>query len=527
MTNKFNLPESLKPLETLSYNLWFSWNPDARDLFKEIDLDLWREVDRNPVAFLAKASPEKLETFSKDQNYVERLNHVFKRFNTYMERKDTRFNNNYPNLKDQLIAYFSAEYGVHESLPNYAGGLGILAGDHCKAASNLGLPFVAVGLMYKHAYFTQLIDEDGKQTEVYHEINPELLPVSVVRGDDGNPLIVSVPLLDREIYLKIWEARVGRNSLYLLDTTVSLNSDEDKDIIHSLYGGTRDTRIKQEIILGIGGLRALRKMGLNPTVFHMNEGHSAFLGLERLYELINDGMDFKPALEFVRGTTLFTTHTPIPAGNEAFEMDMMKRYFKNFWPELEMSDDYFFDLGRHLNEHQHEHFSLTVLALNLSSMANGVSKLHSEVSKEMWQKVYPGLPVPEIPIGYVTNGIHTESWLNREMIRLFDEYMGADWRDHIHEESYWDRIFDIPDDVFWKTMLKMKSTMNEHLKRLYQEQLNRLDGTKHNYPATDEVLSNDILTIGFARRFAPYKRATLMFQDLERLKKIVNDQDRP
>ncbi len=527
MTNKFNLPESLKSLETLAYNLWFSWNPEARDLFKEIDLDLWRSVDRNPVAFLAKASLEKLEAFSNDQNFVNGLNHVFNRFNTYMERKDTRFINNYPNLKDQLIAYFSAEYGVHESLPNYAGGLGILAGDHCKAASNLGLPFVAVGLMYKHAYFTQLIDENGKQQEVYHEINPELLPVSLVRGEDGNPLIVSVPLLDREIYLKIWEAKVGRNSLYLLDTTVGMNSDEDKDIIHSLYGGTRDTRIKQEIILGIGGLRALRKMGLNPTVFHMNEGHSAFLGLGRLYELMNEGMDFKPALEFVRGTTLFTTHTPIPAGNEAFEMDMMKRYFKNFWPALEMSDDYFFDLGRHLNEHQHEQFSLTVLALNLSSMANGVSKLHSEVSREMWQKVYPGIPVPEVPIGYVTNGIHTESWLNREMIRLFDEYMSADWRDHIHEESYWDRIFDIPDEIFWKTMLKMKSTMTEHLKRLYQEQLTRLGGTDHNFPSTEEVLNDDILTIGFARRFAPYKRATLMFQDLERLKKIVNDQDRP
>jgi starch phosphorylase len=522
MKNSFKLPEKLLPLGELAYNLWFSWNPDARDLYKDIDPDLWRASDRNPVYFLQNIEPSKLQKWANDDTYLQKMEKVYHRFTKYMESSQTRFHKNYPNLNTQLVAYFSAEYGLHESLPNYAGGLGILAGDHCKTASDLGIPFVAVGLMYKHAYFNQYIDETGRQQEEYKELIPPNLPVQLVKDDNNNPLIVSVPILDHDVYIKIWEAKVGRISLYLLDTTVDGNTEEDKDIIHSLYGGTRDTRIKQEIILGIGGLRALRKMNLTPTVFHMNEGHSAFLGLERLYELMDEGMSFKLALEFVRSTTLFTTHTPIPAGNEAFEFEMMERYFKNFWPELEISDDYFFDLGRNVNIHQHENFSLTILALNLSYMANGVSKLHGEVSRKMWQKVYPGIPTPEVPIGHVTNGIHTESWLHREMISLFDEYVGEDWRNHIHNEQYWDKVLEIPDDIFWETMKKIKKNMSISLKRRYKDRLDRIDGSKHSLPATEDVLDDSILSIGFARRFAPYKRATLLFRDKERLKRILN-----
>ncbi len=526
METSFSVPASLKPFEELAYNLWFSWNPDARDLFREIDLELWRSVERNPVAFLKRIDPAKLESFAANEDFVNRLNTVYSRFRAYLKSTNTRFHNNYPTLKDQVIAYFSAEYGLHESLPNYAGGLGILAGDHCKTASDLGLPFVAVGLMYKHAYFTQSINENGEQLEDYKQLNLEELPVQLVVDEKEHPILVSVPIIDREVFIKIWEVKVGRVRLFLLDTSVDANSDEDKDIIHSLYGGTRDTRIKQEIILGIGGLRALRQMGINPTVFHMNEGHSAFLGLERLYELINEGMDFKPALEFIRSTSLFTTHTPIPAGNEAFEFDMMERYFRNFWPQLEMSDNYFFDLGRNMNIHQHENFSLTILALNMSYMANGVSELHSRVSRHMWQKVYPGVPTPEVPIGYVTNGIHTESWLHREMIKLFDTYLGEDWREHIHEPDFWDKIDDIPDDIYWESMKSMKKNMTDHLRRRYRMQLARY-GDHHGFPAAKEILSEEALTIGFARRFAPYKRATLAFQDRERLKRILNDPERP
>ncbi len=523
----FTLPENLKALEKLAYNLWFSWNPDARDIFRSIDLQLWREKGRNPVAFLRNVDSKILEEKAADPAFVEKVDKVYKRFTDYMGSAKTRFNESHPNLSDQLIAYFSAEYGLHESLPNYAGGLGILAGDHCKTASDLGLPFVAVGLMYKHAYFTQYINENGEQLEEFKELVHEELPIELVKTKDDKPLLVSVPLLDHDVYLQIWQVNVGRIKLFLLDTGVDKNATEDQEIIHSLYGGSRDTRMKQEIILGIGGLRALRKMNLNPTVFHMNEGHSAFLGLERLYELMNEGMDFKPALEFVRSTTLFTTHTPIPAGNEAFEFDMMERYFKNMWPQLEMSDDFFFDLGRNVNEHQHENFSLTILALNLSYMANGVSKLHSKVSREMWSVVYPGVPTSEVPIQHVTNGIHTESWLHREMIRLFDEYLGSDWRGHLHEQSYWEKVFAIPDEVWWKAMQKMKQDMSQHLRRRYSEQLDRYASKRSGFPPPDSILDENGLMIGFARRFAPYKRANLIFKDKKRIAKILNDPERP
>jgi starch phosphorylase len=381
--------------------------------------------------------------------------------------------------------------------------------------------------MYKHAYFHQQIDQYGNQIEIYSELNLAHLPIRLVMNGENEPLLVSVPLLDHEVFLKIWEVKSGRVSLFLLDTTVDKNSDEDKDIIHSLYGGSRDTRIRQEIILGIGGIRALRKMGINPTIFHMNEGHSAFLGLERMTELMNEGMDYKTALRYVRTSTLFTTHTPIPAGNEAFEFDMMDKYFKNFWPELEISHEKFFDLGRNTNIHQHENFSLTILALNLSSQANGVSKLHGEVSRGMWQKVWPGIPTQEVPIGHITNGVHTFTWLHREMIRLFDKYMGLEWRDNIRDQNYWDKIFDIPNEVFWDIMKRMKDDMIDHLRRHYEWRIERYGENYGGYPATEDILRRNILTIGFARRFAPYKRALLIFRDLDRIKKIINDPQKP
>ncbi len=523
----FQLPKSIEKLGDLAYNLWFSWNPDVRDLFREIDIELWRKCGRNPVEFLQKVDPQKLQSAADDSSFVGKLQKSWDAFTAYMEQADTAYRKNYPKMLDHTIAYFSAEYGVHESLPNYAGGLGILAGDHAKSASDLDLPLVAVGLMYKHAYFMQQIDREGQQVEIYHKLNHERLPICPVKDEHGEPLLVSVPLLDHDVFIKIWEAKVGRVSIFLLDTTVEQNSEEDRNIIHSLYGGSRDTRIRQEIILGIGGLRALRKMGLNPSVFHMNEGHSAFLGLERLYEYLNEGMDFKTALELVRATSVFTTHTPIPAGNEAFDFDMMEKYFKDFWPKLEISHEKFFDLGRNTNIHQHENFSLTILALNLSGMANGVSKLHGEVSRRMWQKVFPGIPTKEIPIGHVTNGVHSFTWLHREMIRLFDEHIGKDWREHIRDNQYWDRIFDIPNDVFWETMQKMKKNMVDHVRRYYGYRVERYGEDRAGYPAPEEILQDDILTIGFARRFAPYKRALLSFRDPERLKKILNHSKHP
>lgn len=525
MQKRFNLPSSLEKLENLATNLWFSWNPDVRDLFREIDLELWRSCGRNPVMFLDSVDPKKLERVSSDPSFLERLENSWQKLNQYLNDRQTAFQKNYPKMLDHQIAYFSTEYGIHESVPNYAGGLGVLAGDHTKSASDLGVPFIAVGLMYKHAYFQQQIDADGNQVEIYNELNFDKLPIHLVRDENDEPLRVKVPLQDREIFIKIWEVKVGRISVFLLDTTVDQNSDEDKNIIHSLYGGTRDTRIQQEIILGIGGMRAIRKMGFQPTVFHMNEGHSAFLGLERIYELMNQGMDFKTALEYVRATSVFTTHTPVPAGNEAFEFDLIEKYFKNLWPELEISHDTFFDLGRNTNIHQHENFSLTVLALNLSNQANGVSQLHGEVSRNMWQKVYPGIPTHEIPIGHVTNGIHTFSWLHREMITLFDEHFGLGWRKEIRNQNFWKKIYDIPDEQLWNLKSQMKANMIEHIRRTYKERVERYGDDYAGYPAPDGILDPNILTIGFARRFAPYKRSLLLFRDLDRLKKIINNTD--
>jgi len=527
MAERFKLPPSLEKLGDLATNLWFSWNPDVRDLYREIDLDTWRNCGRNPVKFLERVDPQKIDVFSKNAPYLDKVNKSWDRFNQYLDHKKTTFARNYPKMFDHSIAYFSTEYGIHESLPNYAGGLGVLAGDHTKSASDLGLPFIAVGLMYKHAYFQQEIDAAGNQVEIYEELNFEQLPTHLVTDKKGEPLVVRVPILDHDVFLKIWEVKVGRVSVFLLDSTVDQNSEEDKNIIHSLYGGTRDTRIQQEIILGIGGMRAIRKMGIQPSVFHMNEGHSAFLGLERISELMNKGMDYKTALEFVRSTTVFTTHTPIAAGNEAFEFDMMEKYFKNLWPKLEISHDKFFDLGRNTNIHQHENFSLTILALNLSNQANGVSQLHGEVSRDMWQRVYPGVPISEIPIGHVTNGIHTFSWLHREMIELLDSQFGSGWKEEIRNQQFWDKFYDIPNDVFWTIMRRMKNGMIEHLRQTYQQRIHRYGPDYAGYPIAEDILKPDILTIGFARRFAPYKRSLLFFSDLERLKNIMSNSEKP
>lgn len=527
MVKRFELPPTLEKLGELAINLWFSWNPDVRDLYREIDIDTWRNSGKNPVKFLKMVDPVIIDSFSKDEDFLKKLSVTWDKFKKYIDSKKTPYKTNYPKMLDHSIAYFSAEYGIHESLPNYAGGLGVLAGDHTKTASDLGLPFIAVGLMYKHAYFQQEIDAGGNQVEIYNELNLEQLPIHLVTDDKKEPLVVSIPLLDHQVFLKIWKVEVGRVTVFLLDSTVDQNSDEDKNIIHTLYGGTRDTRIQQEIILGIGGLRAIRKMGIQPSVFHMNEGHSAFLGLERISELMNKGMNYKTALEYVRSTTVFTTHTPIAAGNEAFEFDMIDKYFKNLWPKLEISHEMFFDLGRNTNVHQHETFSLTVLALNLSNQANGVSRLHGEVSRDMWQKVFPGVPISEIPIGHVTNGIHTFTWMHRDIAKLLDDQIGPEWHEEIRNKNFWDKFYDIPNDVLWKMKQGMKNDMIDHVRRMYVQRMDRYGQDRAGYPPAEEILNPDVLTIGFARRFAPYKRSLLFFSDLERLKMIMNNTDKP
>ncbi len=527
MENRKELPEAIRGLQELSQNLWYSWNAEAQELFRTIDAALWDHVEHNPVAFLQDVSQEKLEAATNDPNFVQKLQTVLSAFHNYLQEQNPTFKQHHPDLAQKVVAYFSAEFGVHESLPNYAGGLGILAGDHTKSASDLGLPLVAIGLFYKYAYFTQEIDANGNQIEKYEPVNAERLLLNLVRREDGSPLLIKVFLKDHDVFAKIWRANVGRNIMLFLDSDVEQNSENDRQITSALYGGSRETRIQQEIILGIGGVRALRALHFDPAVCHINEGHSAFSGLERLRELIEQGLSFEEALQFVRNTSLFTTHTPIPAGNEAFEYDLVRTYFASFWPQLKISEDEFLNLGRNVNEHQHVNFSLTVLALNLSSMANGVSKIHGRVSRAMWKHIYPGIPEPEVPIGHITNGVHTETWLHPLMIALFEEHLGSDWRQNIQNPDYWQKVLQIPDGAFWHTMQKMRKEMNEFLRSEYAKRLQRYQGADHGLPAPDEILNPNILTIGFARRFAPYKRATLIFRDPERLKRILNNPERP
>lgn len=527
MENLRKIPKPIIGLQELSQNLWYSWNAEAQQLFAQIDADLWQRTKHNPVAFLQEVANEKLETVAVDANFLQKLQAVLESFHHYLHDPNPPFHDHHPDLAQKIIAYFSAEFGVHESLPNYAGGLGILAGDHAKSSSDLGLPLIAVGLFYKYAYFTQEIDANGNQIEKYLPLNPERLLLNLVLQPDGTPLLIKVFLKDHDVYIKIWRANVGRNIMLFLDSNVDQNSDQDKEITSALYGGSRETRIQQEIILGIGGVRALRALKFDPVVCHMNEGHSAFSGLERLRELIEHGLSFEMALQFVRNTSLFTTHTPIPAGNEAFEYDLVRTYFSSFWPQLKINESEFLSLGRNINEHQHENFMLTVLALNLSSMANGVSKIHGRVSRAMWKHIYPGIPEPEVPIEHITNGVHTETWLHPLMIDLFEKFLGPDWRRNIQNPEYWEKVLDIPDSDFWQTMQNLRKTMAGFLKNEYAKRLQRYQGKDPGLPAADDVLNPDILTIGFARRFAPYKRATLIFRDPERLKRILNNPDRP
>ena len=527
MTARNALPDPLQPLEGLSKNLWFSWNYEALDLFKYIDESLWEECEHNPVLLLQKTPPSRLEALSKEQTFLDKLNTVYQKFQNYLQNHPTAFEKRFPQFKDKIIAYFSAEFGVHEALPNYSGGLGILAGDHLKSASDLGLPLVAVGLFYKYAYFNQEVDEYGNQIEKYDALNPNTLPLTLVRDQNDQPLKISVFLKDHETQVQIWRADVGRIKLFLLDSNVPENTPLDREITNQLYGGTRETRIQQEIILGIGGIRALKALGYEPALIHMNEGHSAFSGLERLRQLLLEGLTFEEALQMVRNSALFTTHTPIPAGNEAFEFDLVRAYFKPFWENLGLSESQFFDLGRNVNEHQHENFSLTVLALNLSNMANGVSKIHGRVSRAMWKQVFPGIPIDEIPIGHITNGIHTETWLHPLMIKLIEKHLGTDWRQNIRNQAYWQKIDQIPDQAFWQTMEAMRKQMADSLRTAYARRLKRFNNRNHHYPPADEILNPNTLTIGFARRFAPYKRATLIFKDPERLKRILNNTQRP
>lgn len=524
-----SLPKELEPLLEITKNFWWCWNQKAVNLLRTIDIDNYDEKDHNPIRILGESSQECFYNMLHDDAAMMNLAEVYDEFKTYMNQETW-----YASLDDsqktenEKIAYFSFEYGLHESLPNYSGGLGILSGDYLKSASDLGLPFIAVGLLYRKGYFRQYLNADGWQQEYDIENDFFNLALEKVLDSNGETMKVDVDLPGRKVYAQIWKANVGRIQLYYLDANIEENSVEDRDITAQLYGGNLETRIQQEILLGIGGIKALKKLGIKPTIYHMNEGHSAFLSLERIRQLmIDDKLDRKTAREVVFSSNVFTTHTPVPAGNDVFPIEMMQKYFVDYIKQIDMSMEEFLKLGKIDPNNQKEDFCMTVLALNLSAENNGVSELHGHVSREMWKDIWKGVPAKELPIDSITNGIHTLSWISFDMQNLLDRYLGPRWRTKPLEYGIWERVQKIPDAELWRTHERRKERLIDFCRERLKAQIINRGFTKNEINHAEQILTPEALTIGFARRFATYKRGTLLFRDIERLKKIISNPHRP
>ena len=518
------LPADLESLREMVYNLWWTWEPQARKLFRHLDPELWHRTNHNPLRMLQLSRQARLEEVANDDDFVRELKTVHAKFKAYMARKDT-YGKSRKSAQKKPIAYFSAEFGFHESVPNYSGGLGILAGDHCKSASDLDLNFCAVGLLYRHGYFKQQINKEGWQESVSLNQNFHQLPIIEVRVDD-KPLLISVTLLGREVFAKVWQLAIGRINLYLLDTDIPENNADDRLITAHLYGGDLEMRIRQEVVLGIGGARALRAMKIEPQVYHMNEGHAAFLSLELIQRAVEEKkLDFYAALQLVASGNIFTTHTPVPAGNDAFSRELMHRYFGDYPARVGIDFDKFFSFGQsRLNPT--DPFSMTILALRTSRHANGVSELHGHVSRGLWKDVWVGVPANEVPITHITNGVHTKTWMAPEFSALYDKYLG-NWEDHLTEPDFWRGVIDIPDDVLWETHQSLKRRLIEFVRERVRRQRERLGETIGNIRKVNQLLDPEILTIGFARRFATYKRGTLLFTERERLLRLLNNSSQP
>lgn len=526
LPNNFSLPRRIERLGELAYNLWWTWNPDVQRLYKWVDSDLWEETTHNPIRFLRKVERAKLNAVTHDSNYLDFYDSSLQAFDRYLEREDTWYQVNHGHLDAETIAYFSTEFGLHETLPIYAGGLGVLSGDHLKEASDLGLPLIAMGFLYTKGYFTQTISEDGWQEDNYIKLNFDQLPVIPLLDEDEKPLTVQVELAGRGILLRIWKIQVGRVPLYLLDSNVDGNSNEDRELTSRLYNSDLDSRISQEIILGVGGVRALRKLGHSPSIWHMNEGHSAFLSLERIREEIEAGASLEEALAAVRSRIVFTTHTPVPAGSDEFPDWLIDKYFGGFREKLGLTRDEFFDLARH-NVSWGETFSMPVLAMRMSTLRNGVSELHGQVAREMWNYLWPQLKTEDVPISYITNGVHTGTWLARRLRHLYGSYLGQDWLENIDDPGIWDAIADIPAEELWMARRHLKRKLVLYMRERARSQWLRDEVHPVQVIAAGTLLNPYALTIGFARRFATYKRADLILSDFERLLRIINKPNMP
>ncbi|HEY4000209.1 MAG TPA: alpha-glucan family phosphorylase, partial [Candidatus Xenobia bacterium] len=492
----------------------------------DIDPDLWESCYHNPIQFLSKVDQRRMQKVAGEKTWLARYDAVMKAFNAYMHPKETWFTKNYPHAKDELVAYFSAEFGLHECLPIYSGGLGILSGDHCKAASDLGLPFIGVGLLYNQGYFRQRISTEGRQEAYYESLRFSQVPIQKARSADGEDVVIAAEMPDRTVFALVWKVNVGRVTVYLLDTDIDWNTPEDRAFSAQLYGGDLQMRISQEIVLGMGGVKALRALGLHPSVWHLNEGHSAFLSLSRLKELMVDHeLSMEEAMECVSANAVFTTHTPVSAGHDVFSEEMMERYFYRFWHALDIPKERFLALG-HAPQESAARFSMTILAMHTARGVNGVSKLHAVVSKGLWKDLWPGVPEEEIPIIAVTNGVHYDSWVQPELKAALDRVLEKGWHERPDDLAVWDGVRHIDDKELWNLRSVARNRMIDFVRRRVREQRKRRGESADRVRAADRVLDPNRLTIGFARRFATYKRATLIFTDLERFIRLATQEGR-
>jgi starch phosphorylase len=524
-----SLPAPLEGLRQLAHNLRWSWDHSTIALFRRLDADLWESTGHNPVRMLGLLKQAQLDAAARDEAFLAHLDRTVGELAAYLASESTWYRRTYGKEVDGMrVAYFSAEFGLTECLSIFAGGLGVLAGDHLKSASGLGVPLVGVGLLYQQGYFRQYLNAAGWQQESYEDNDFQNLPLSLEQRADGRPLTIDLAYDGRTITAQIWRVRVGRVPLYLLDTNLAANRSEDRDITDQLYGGDLEMRLKQEILLGIGGYRALEALGIEPTVYHMNEGHSAFLGLEWVRRLMEKrGLSFAEAREVASAGLIFTTHTPVPAGHDYFPPALLDRYLGDYMGRCGLNRWEFLALGRQNPSNDSEEFCMTVLALRLAASSNGVSKLHGKVSREMWKAIWPGLPEDEIPIGHITNGVHMRSWISHEMNQLYDRYLGPQWRQEHAEAQLWRRVESIPAEELWRTHEVRRERLVAFARRRLRAQLQRRGASLAEIDAADEVLDPDALTIGFARRFATYKRAALLLRDAGRLERILNRGGRP
>ena len=522
----FDLPKRLSRLGELAYNLWWTWQPEAARLFSRMDNSLWERLGHNPIRFLREVGRSRLSEASKDKEYRDLYDRVFTSFDSYMNQTVTWTSRAHPELKGRPIAYFSMEFGLHETLPIYSGGLGVLAGDHLKESSDLGLPLIAVGFMYAQGYFSQRISEDGWQEALNNMLDFHNLPALPVLDDAGERLCVDVEFPDRVVSLGLWEIRVGRVPLYLLDSNLPSNNDVDKQLTARLYWSDLDRRVMQELLLGVGGVRAVRALGYNPSVWHMNEGHAAFLTLERARELVAAGHTFDEAVEKTRRNNVFTTHTPVPAGNDEFPLWLIEKYLSAIWPQLNLTREQFFDVARHQMP-QGEMYGMGVLALRNAEGRNAVSELHGHVSRKMWNFLWPDKTEDDVPITHVTNGVHVSNWMARRLVNLFKEYIAPDWLDHLDEPDLWKNIDDVPDDELWLVRQHLKRKLTFYMRERVRDRWT-VGGFHPVQVVSSGVLLNPYaLTIGFARRFATYKRASLVLADVEKLLNIINRPNMP